>query len=259
MSDLAVEGGEPIEEPGVEAPEEATPEAAAPEVPTLDPLELQAELEHTRGQYNQVLGILEQISQQQNQPVQQTAQQAGYDISSLTDEYGNLDPQKFAAFQAQRDSAIVSQMQQMFQPLQQSFSQQQEAAQVAEGQERLKDIVADDIARNGEFATDAKANEQAQELVMTLASNAYPDFEARYGATPHAAELAMRQAMQTVRGFIGSVGGSAVAQTQDNLATLAGAHGEPGAGGAGVEAPVIRNSEQVGTLAARYAAGGHAT
>lgn len=256
MSDLAVEGGEPIEEPV--ATEGAEPEAvetpAAPEAPALDPLELQAELENTRAQYNEVLGVLEQLAQP-GQSNQQAAQTAGYDISNLTDEYGNLDPQKFAVFQAQRDQAIVAQMQQMFQPLQQNFESQREAQVIAEGEQRLNDIMADDIARNGAFAADEGANAQAQEIVNTLASQMFPDISAQYGPNPRSAEIAMTRAAEQVRGLLRSVGGSAVAQTQDHLSTLAGAHGEPGAGGTGIEAPVIRANDQVGTLAERYAAG----
>lgn len=258
MSDLAVEGGEPIEEPaGVEAAEAETTEAAAPavEAPALDPLELQAELENTRAQYNEVLGVLEQLAQP-GQSDQQAARQAGYDISDLTDEYGNLDPQKFAAYQGQRDAAIVARMEQMFQPIQQTFSQQQEQAVIAEGEQRLQDIMADDVSRNGDFAPDPEANQQAIELVHTLASQMFPDVARRYGANPQSAEIAMNRASAQVRGLLKSVGGAAVAQTQGNLATLAGAHGEPGSGGAGVEAPVIRLGE---TSAARFAAGGSAT
>lgn len=258
MSDLAVESGEPIEEPVAQEGEateaEVTTEApAAAEAPTLDPLELQAELEHTRSQYNEVLGILQQFATQTGQPVQQVAQQSGYDISQLTDEYGNLDPQKFAAFQSQRDQAIVTQMQQMFQPLQQQFESQREAAVIAEGEQRLQDIMADDIARNGEFAPDPEANAQAVEMVNTLAAQLFPDLEQRYGSTPQTAELAMTRAAAQVRGLLRSVGGAAVAQTQGTLATLAGAHGEPGAGGAGVEAPVVRLGE---SSASKFAATG---
>lgn len=247
MSEFAVEGGDPVEEqvaaPEGEATEVEAPEAATPESPTLDPLELQAELEHSRAQYGEVLGILEQLAAQNNQPVQQTAAQAGYDISELTDEYGNLDPQKFAAFQNQRDAAIVSRMEAMFQPIQQQFQSAQEAQVIAEGEQRLQDIIADDVAKNGEFVADPEKNAEALELVNTLASAMFPDVAARYGNTPQAAEMTMLRAAAQVRGLLRSAGGAAVSQTQDHLSTLASARGEPGAGGAGVEAPVVRLGE----------------
>lgn len=261
MSDLAVEGGEPVEEP-VAAPEgeatevEAPVEAQAPaaEAPALDPLELQAELEHVRSQNNELYGLLQQIATQSpdGQFAQQAQQQTGLDVNSLTDEYGNLDPAKFAAYQTQRDQSLIAQIGQMFQPLQQTFAQQQEQAVIAEGEQRLQDIIQSDIAQNGEFASNPEADAQARDLVTTLASQMFPDVAQRYGSTPQAAEIAMTRAAAQVRSLLRSVGGAAVEQTQNQLATLAGAKGEPGAHGAGVEAPVIRIGE---TSAARFAAG----
>lgn len=258
MSEFAVEGGDPVEEqtaPEGEATEVEAPEAeapAAPAEPTLDPLELQAELEHLRGQNQELYSILEQFATQtQGQSAEQSAAQAGYDISSLTDEYGNLDPQKFAAYQQQMEQRIVGRMEQMFQPLQQTFEQQREASVIEEGNQRLNDILADDIAKHGEFASDPKADAQARELVNTLASQMFPDIADRYGSNPRAAEIAMTRAAEQVRTLLRSVGGSAVSQTQNRLATLAEQRGEPGAG-SGVEAPVIRIGD---TSAARFAAG----
>lgn len=250
MSDLAVEGGEPVEEQ-VAAPEaaaEAVAEpAAAPAEPALDPLELQAELEHMRSQYQELYSVLQQASQQPG-----TTTQASPAAPDFFDEYGNFDPSKFATWQEQRDKGLFEQVSQAIQPLHQTFAQQQEAQVIAEGEQRLNDILADDISRNGEFASDPEADAKARELVSTLASQMFPDLAERYGSTPRAAEMAMVRAAAEVRGLLKSAGGAAVAQTQNQLATLAGAHGEPGAHGAGVEAPVIRMGE---TSASRFAAG----
>lgn len=257
MSELADETAV-VEQPEAVAPENAVEEnaaeAAAPEAPaapTLDPLELQAELEHMRSQNAELYSLLEQFSTQ-GQTAQQGAAQQGYDISTLTDEYGNLDPAKFAAFQQQQEERIVSRMQEMFNPIQQTFAQQQEASVIAEGEQRLQDILADDVARNGEFASDPTADAEARELVRTLAENMFSEIADRYGQTPRSAEIAMTRAAERVRGLLKTAGGAAVSQTQNQLATLATAHGEPGAHGAGVEAPVIRRGE---TSAARFAPG----
>ena len=228
-----------------EAVEAPAPEQAG-EQPSFDPSAIYAELEHTRSQNQELLGILEQFAQesQQGQFAQNVQQQTGADVSALVDEYGNFNPQAFAQWQAQREEALTSRIEQMFQPLQQTFQQQQEAAVVAEGNQRLQDIIADNVSRNGEFASDPNADAQARDLVMTLANNNFPEFQSRFGNTARAAELCMENAIQTVRGFIGSVGGAAVTQTQNQLATLAEAHTEPGAHGAGIEAPVIRLGER---------------
>lgn len=255
MSEFAAESVEPVEEQAApEATEstEATTEAvAAPaaEAPALDPLELQAELEHMRSQYAELYSVIEQA---QAQPVQQQAQQAQAQGVDVTDEYGNLDPAKFAAYQQARDQALLGQIGQMLNPLQQTFAQQQEAAVISEGEQRLADILADDVSRNGEFASDPDADAKARDLVATIASQIFPDIAERYGSNPRSAEIAMTRAATEVRSLLRSVGGAAVNQTQNQLATLAGAKGEPGAHGAGVEAPVIRLGD---TSAARFASG----
>lgn len=253
MSEFAAEGVEPVEEsvaaPEGEATTVETPEAAAPaapEAPALDPLELQAELEYMRSQNAELYSVLQQFADraEQGQFAQDVRQQTGADVTSLVDEYGNFNPQAFAQWQAQREQALTNQIGQMLQPLQQTFQQQQEAQIVSEGEQRLQDMLADDIARNGEFASDPEADAQARDLVTTLASQMFPDISQRYGATPQAAEIAMTRAASQVRGLLRSASGAAVSQTQNQLATLAEAKGEVGPHGAGVEAPVIRMGER---------------
>ena len=259
MSENFSEGGDAVEDVAAEGAvdEGEATEVAAPVVdePTVDPLELQAELEHVRTQNQELFGILNQFSQQAEpgQFAQDVQQSTGVDVAALTDEYGNFNPNAFAQYQAQRDQQLLGQIGQMFQPIQQTFASQQEASVIAEGEQRLSDILADDVSRNGEFASDPSADAQARELVNTLASQKFPDIAARWGNGPQAAERAMTEAAAEVRGLLRSVGGAAVSQNQNQLATLAGQHGEPGAGGAGVEAPVIRMGD---TSASRFATGG---
>ena len=245
-----------LEQPEAEAPENAVEEnaaeVAAPAEPTLDPLELQAEIDHMRSQNEELYGIIQQALSGQQQP--QQGQQAAPDYSQLVDEYGNFNAQAFAELQRTNNEALLGQIAGMFTPIQQTFAQQQESSVIAEGEARLNDILADDVSRNGEFASDPEADAQARELVSTLASQMFPDIADRYGSNPKAAEIAMTRAATQVRGLLRSVGGAAVTQNQNTLATLAGAHGEPGAHGAGVEAPVIRMGD---TSAARFASGGN--
>lgn len=251
MSELAAESGvEPVEpqveEPAaeVEAPEVAEePAAPAAELP-FDPAELQAELEYSRSQNEQLYGMLEQFVNQQ-QGGQQAQPQAGVDLSQLTDEYGNLSPQGLAALLESNNQRLLGTINQQLQAIQAPIAQQQEAQVVAEGNQRLQDIIADDIARNGDFASDPEADAQAREMVTTLAATMFPDLSQRYGPNPRTAELAMTRAAEQVRGLLRSAGVAAVSQTANQLATLAGApQGEPGSGVAGTEAPVIRKGER---------------
>lgn len=242
MSDLAVETGvdEVVEPEGEEGVAEETPAPVVPAEPALDPLELQAELGHMREQYSQLYGVLEQIVQS----AQQQAAPAAPAAPQLVDEYGNLNPAGLTSLLQQQQEQLLGAIDQRLQRVEAPLAQQQEAAIVAEGEQRLNDILADDIARNGEFASDPTADAQARQLVATIASTIFPELAERYGANPKAAELSMTRAAAQVRSLLQSAGSSAVTQTQNQLATIAGAHGEPGAHGAGISAPVIRIGER---------------
>jgi len=194
---------------------------------------------------------LEQQQSQAQQPAQQQGQ--GQNVyEGLVDEYGALNVEKFAQLQTARDQALLGQISQMFNPIQESFQSQQEASVIAEGEQRLADILADDVSRNGEFASDPEADARAREFVSERASQLFPELAERYGPSPRTAERAMTRAASEVRGLLQSVGGAAVQQNQNQLANLASANGEIGGTAAGVESPVIRLGE---TSAARFAAG----
>src|SRR5581483_11722911 len=111
----------------------------------------------------------------------------------------------------QRDQRIVAAVQQMFSPLASQMQAQQEAETIASGEARLEDILADDIARNGDFVRAAgnapeqiaaaqAADAQARQMVRTVADQLFPQIAERYGATPRAAEIAMTKAAEQVRG-----------------------------------------------------------
>lgn len=252
MSEVLDEGGV-VEQPEAEAPEnvaeETAAETAAPAEPALDPLELQAELEYMRSQNAEMRSYLESLSQMQGQ--RGTDQPSGNIYEGLVDEFGQLNVERFAQLQTARDQALLQQIGQMFNPIQESFQSQQEATILSEGEQRLADILADDVARNGEFASDPEADARAREFVAERASQLFPEIAERYGANPRSAEIAMTRAASEVRGLIQTVGGAAVQQNQNQLATLANANSEVGGTTAGVEAPVIRLGE---TSASRFAA-----
>jgi len=77
---------------------------------------------------------------------------------------------------------------------------------------------------------------------------------ARYeiGDTPRAHELAIERAAREVRGLLTANGSAAVTQHQNQLSTLAEAHGEPGTGANGVVPGVPNRVLQPGELARKY-------
>lgn len=223
---------------------DATEAAAQPSEPAFDPREIQAEIEFLRGQNQQLAQLV------QGYPPS-SATEAGADASPT------LDP--FADDYSQQLAALIQQtVAQAVQPLSATFQQQQQAAAQAESEQRVQDVIADDVARNGEFVTgdtdeQKAADRQARQLVRTLAEQSFPEYAARYGAGDRAAAFAIEKAAAQVRSLLAAAGQTAVARHQNHLGTLAGAPGEvPGVGGAAAtEQPVVKIGSRV---VDRYAA-----
>lgn len=208
------------------------PEAApaAPEQPAVDPAELQAELEYTRTQLSE---LAQYLQSQQAQPQQQPAAPGqGLDIAGLVDEYGQITPEGLLQALAVQQQSITQAIEQRFEQFTQPFAEQREAQAYNEGLESAKDILGDNVARFGEFAADPQADEIARDRVLNQADAILtdPGFQARYGNTPRAAEIAIQQAAEQERQYLNSVRGQGAAQATNRLATLAGAATEPGAG-----------------------------
>ncbi len=168
---------------------------------------------------------------------QQLAQLGGQPEPSQTPglpEFDPLDPDSVTAWQDAREQRLLAQIDQRLQMLGQPLMEQQAQQAQQEGEQRLQDIIGDDVARNGEFASDPDADRQARDLVRVLAEQQFPTLAERYGQTPRAAEMAISQAAQQVRGLLRTVGQAEVTRHQHHTATLAGAVAEPGAGGAAV-------------------------
>lgn len=124
----------------------------------------------------------------------------------------NLDPfsetfaQDFQAMIRQELSAIAG-------PLQ----ARQMAEQEAEGELRIKDMIADDINRNGDLSEPGKAQ------VRSLVNVYYTDFVETYGPTARTVELATQKATAAVRAIESEAAKSAVERYKNELGTLAGA------------------------------------
>lgn len=275
MFEAVIDGGGGMGGGAVEpvaSPEPVAPAAPEPVAPAADPAPAAAAIDYDDPRLqdliqNQASQIAQQTLEQmvQRSQMQQTQPQQGFDPSQLLDEYGNVNPAALATLMQQQQQTTLQAVQEMFTPLASQMQAQQEAETIASGEARLEDILADDIARNGDFVRAAgntpelvaqaqEADKAARALVRTTADQMFPEIAQRYGATPRAAEIAMGRAADQVRSLLRVAGQSAQAAQANQLATLAGQHGEPGsAGTSAVSRPVVKFGERVTD---RYAAGG---
>lgn len=208
---------------------EAAPEPQAPAAPELDPLEVQARLDYVQSQYDELLGALGTLTgdpaaagQQQGQPQLQEL------AANLVDEFGAVNPQALLQVLGMSQQGLLQAIDQRFQQFSAPLEAQREAEQTARGEERLKDVLADDIARNGEFASSPEADAAARERVRQRASDIFEELAPVYGETSRVAEMAMLRAAQQERDYLRAVRGEAASEAVNRLSTLAGAPGEPG-------------------------------
>lgn len=212
--------------------------AAAPVIetsaaPPVDPLEMQAELEHMRQQYVQLAAQLEAGTQQ---PQAAAAPSGAFDPSRLVDEFGQLNPAALVELLTAQQQGLAQFVDQRFQQIQEPIAAQQQAAAVAQGEERLTSMLADDIARNGDFPRAPGATEsKAQQLVKPLARVLFPQVQERFGATPRAAEIAMSRAASMVREIINEAQTAGANAETNRLAVLADARHEAGGAAVGVQ------------------------
>lgn len=271
MSEVIQEAGSPSEavaqaEPVVETVEnvqaEPVAQVEAAAEPQVDVRELQAQVEYANQRFDQLVEYIQSQGASPAQAQAAAAAQTGFDPSTLVDEYGNLDPQAFAGFLAQRDQQLLGHFDQRFQQIAAPLAAQEQEKVVAEGEQRLQDILTDDISRNGEFVTGVDeeskaADAEARKLVRTLADQAFPEIAQRYGMTPAAAERAISQAAGQVRSLLRAAGKTSVAQHVNHNATLAGARQEPAAGASGLVgmSDIPNDPSQIGAdLVQKYAA-----
>lgn len=102
-----------------------------------------------------------------------------------------------------------------------------QAQQYREGDARAADIIADDIAKNGDYLF-AESKDKAR----ALANNYIGETNQQFPNNPaQAAEAALTRAAQDVRAWEASVKEAAIEQYKNELAGLSGARREPAAGG----------------------------
>lgn len=123
---------------------------------------------------------------------------------------------------------------QLDQYIDQKFSGYQEyvqAQQFREGEARAQDIIADDIAANGDFVF-AESKDKAR----ALANNYIGEMNQQYPRDPgKAAEAALHKAAQDVRDWETAVGKAYHEQQLNQLSSLSGARPQPGVGTNGTQ------------------------
>jgi hypothetical protein len=124
------------------------------------------------------------------------------------------------------------------------FREFQNDAQLSEGEERALDILGDLAATDGEFD---------KEMARLRADRLHPEMVQRFGPGPKAAEAALQEAARQQREFELRFRKQAVDQYTNQLATLAGAPGEPGSTYTqGVQERVMPNYREGGSVTARF-------
>jgi hypothetical protein len=209
--------------------------AAAPEAPSVDPGELQAQLEYMQSQYSELAQYVQSLEQPQQQQAGAPAPQ-GLDMAGLVDEFGQITPDGLVQLLAVQQQSITQAIEQRFNQIAEPMQAQREAEAYTAGLESAKDILGDNVSRFGEFASDPQADEIARDRVLDRADAILsdPSFQGRYGGnTPRAAEIAIQRAADEERQYLNSVRGQGAAQAANRLSTLAGAASEPGAGAPG--------------------------
>jgi hypothetical protein len=239
--------------------EPAEPAAAAPEpaaAPQFDPLEfeaLQQRMVAYEAEREQLIAALRG----------QAAGAGGEPAPAATelqyDEFGQVTPESLLA--AMRQTAIEA-AQAANRPLLDQITQAQAEQAASQREEHyselVEDMIASNIARNGDLASTPAAQETAIGLLEARAMQLLPSLNEKYGrnpdgsARPGVLERAIEQAASELRAYSGLTGEAALTQERNRLGELAGAGAEPGPGGGGAhEAPVIRLGE---TSASKFAA-----
>lgn len=102
------------------------------------------------------------------------------------------------------------------------FQQTYEQMELAAGEELAHDIIADNIAREGDFI-----HEGSKQLAFQLSRSFLPQAIQRYGYTDKAGEAALEMACKHVRSLESQIGTAYHERQINQLHTLSGARGEP--------------------------------
>lgn len=192
------------------APEQATPEAAEPEAAPEAPAEetwsgpSQEEWQETQ----EALQYFASLAQPQSPFQQQQEEPETVEFDPLADDAGQ-------------------QLRQVIQKELEPYREFVWAQQVREGNARAQDIIADEVAKNGDFLH-ADTSARIQRLATAYIGQTNEQF---VGDERRAAEAAYELAIKDAREWEAKVKEAAIEQYKNELAGLSGARRELGAGG----------------------------
>lgn len=147
---------------------------------------------------------------------------AGFEIDPFSDDFGGQLAQMFQTF----GQGLMQQLDQRLAPVTNRF----EKEEVGEWENRIKDFVADDMARNGDLTDPAKG------VVDKIGTLFLGEAEQRYGNNPgRKMEYAVGKATGLIRSIETAADERGYQRAKNELATLAGAQTEPGTAGGAVQ------------------------
>lgn len=232
MSDLALEdapvAGDVVD--AVDAPDVVDAPVDAPVVPAYDPTDDPRMLELVQSQAAQIADrqLRQMIAEAQ---AAQTPNQPG--LPEFFDAEGNFLPESFAAFQAQRDEQIAARFEKAVADVTQPMQQQQHEAAVAEGEQQMRDVIADLSSREGELVNKDVA---VARIIDDVRNRYFPQVAQTYGQTNRAAEIALEKAYRAERDYQKQIVDASEAARVNRNTALLGVRGEPGPGAPGVPA-----------------------
>ncbi len=159
--------------------------------------------------------------QQQNAALLSWAQQRAEAEAAQAQERATFDP-----FNEDPDTLLRQIIREEIAPI----AQAHEEMDLAAGQELAYDVIADNVAREGDFL-----HEGSQERAFQLARAYLPNAIQRFGYTDKAGEQALEMACKAVREWESQVGKAYHERQMNQLASLSGAPREPGVGGAATQ------------------------
>jgi hypothetical protein len=223
-----------------EPTEELAPEAPAPAGWSADdPAFREAVAEEAahiaRAQIEQTLAGLAQQQQEQGYYGQEAEQQGypDFNLDPLEEGFG----QNLAQMIAWNNQQLMAGIQQMVGQALGPVYEQQDRGAIAEGTERMKDILSDLAAREGDFSQDA-----AQRVAPMFLAAA----ETRYGeGTRRSAEAALTEAARFVRSLEREAEKRGADRLRNELSGKQGLPVEPGTGGAAVSTKGIEAHDEV--------------
>lgn len=156
------------------------------------------------------------------------------DLNEFLNPFGEQFGQNLATWLSQRDEWTLGQFDEKLAPI---LTREQQTV-VAQGLTRMDELIAGrwDEARDGALTDPVKG------VVKDLAVVYLGEMEARYGASPMAAEQALAKAADTIRSINSGAHAAGAGSNADRLAALAAAPTEPGGGGGAINVPTPAKS-----------------